>query len=155
MEQAVRRLSRAGLFRLRSGIYHADMDDADVPFGNVLFFAAVALLPTVAFWLLLRVPRVADWLGRRRRREPLPSGPPVELLAADLRRVRGSFATLAADAPAVRRLATGQAYDALLAQACTTVGIEHELDAVPQHGVERELERLRVEEALRGAGLTI
>jgi len=131
------------------------MDDAVVPFGNALLFAAVALLPTVAFWLLLRVPSTVDRIGRIRRRRPQVVGPPIERLAADLRRVRRSIAEQAAGAPAVRRRATGQAYDALLAQACDAVDIPHELDDVPAQGIERELERLRVEEALRRAGLTI
>ncbi|OZM72718.1 hypothetical protein CFN78_13925 [Amycolatopsis antarctica] len=131
------------------------MDDAVVPFGNVLLFAAVALAPTVAFWVLLRIPRTADWMGSLRRRGLKPAGPPIERLAADLRRVRRSMTALPPGAPAVRRNATGQAYDALLGQACDAVGIGHELDGVPSHGVERELERLRVEGALRAAGLTI
>ncbi|WP_199428896.1 hypothetical protein [Qaidamihabitans albus] len=120
--------------------------------GNILIYLAVVIGPTALFWLAFRVPRLVE--NARRRRASAPAGPPVERVAADLRRVRRSLAGLAPDAPVVRRRATGQAYDALLMQACQAVEVPHRLDTVPD-GIERELERLRVEEALRGAGLAI
>ncbi|PRX47680.1 hypothetical protein B0I33_105260 [Prauserella shujinwangii] len=120
--------------------------------GNVLIYLAVVIAPTATCWVILMLPRLVA--AARRRRAPEPQGPPVERLAADLRRVRHSLATLPPNAPMVRRRATGEAYDALLAQACRAVGVAHRLDAVPE-GIDRELERLRVEEALRGAGLAI
>ena len=54
----------------------------------------------------------------------------------------------------VRRIATRDAYDELLRQACAAVEVRHDLDSLPE-GIERNMERLRVEEALRTAGLTI
>jgi hypothetical protein len=54
----------------------------------------------------------------------------------------------------VRRRATRQAYDALLVQACHAVGEQHWLDTLPE-GVEREVERLRIEESLRRSGLAV
>lgn len=120
---------------------------------GLLIYLAIVLTPVVLTWLALRVPSLLHAI-RERHRQPLPEGLPIERLAADLRRVHRDLLDLAPDAPIVRRRATRQAYDALLAQACTAVGVNHELDAVPE-GVEREMERLRLEECLRQAGLAI
>lgn len=127
------------------------------PIGNVLIYAAVCVVPPVVFWLAGKVPGLVDVAAERyrRRRRPLPGGPPVERLAADLRRVHRALEQLPDNAPVVRRRATNQAYDALLAQACHAVGEQHWLDAVPEEGIEREIERLRVEESLRRCGLAV
>jgi hypothetical protein len=47
-----------------------------------------------------------------------------------------------------------QAYDQLLIQACRAVDVSHRIDQLPP-GTDLELERLRVEEQLRDAGLAI
>ncbi|KAA9166669.1 hypothetical protein FPZ12_000120 [Amycolatopsis acidicola] len=125
-----------------------------VPIGNVIVYLAISAVPPVFFWLMLKIPALADAALRRRRRPPLTSAPPIEQLAADLRRVHRALATLAPDAPVVRRRATRQAYDALLIQACQAIGEPHWLDEVPE-GVEREVERLRIEEKLRSSGLAV
>ncbi|GAB2979372.1 hypothetical protein LWP59_40080 [Amycolatopsis acidiphila] len=127
-----------------------------VPIGNVLGYAAVCIVPPAMFWLSAKVPRLIDSAGEylRRRRLPPPDGPPIERLAADLRRVHRALERLPDNAPVVRRRATNQAYDTLLAQACHAVGEQHWLDTVPD-GVEREVERLRVEESLRRCGLAV
>lgn len=54
----------------------------------------------------------------------------------------------------MKRFAARQAYDALLVQACAAVEVGHRLDSVAE-GVDREVERLRVEDALREAGLRV
>lgn len=128
----------------------------EVPLANVVLFAVAVLAPTLLFWVVLRLPRTVDGIGAwvRRRRTPPPSTPPIERLTADLRRVHRALAEYPPGTPNVRRRATRDAYDALLAQACTAVDVPHRLAELPE-GMERELERLRVEEALRGAGLTI
>ncbi|MEU3272225.1 hypothetical protein ABZ639_15390 [Saccharomonospora sp. NPDC006951] len=120
--------------------------------GNILIYLGVVAGPTVVFALILRLPRLMERIARRR--EPVAQGIPVEKLAADLRRVHAALQQLAPGAPAVRRRATHQAYDALLVQACTAVEVTHRFDSAPQ-GIEREVERLRVEEKLREAGLVI
>jgi hypothetical protein len=115
------------------------------------------IAPTLLFWLILRVPRMVDAVGaylRRRRRGPEPVCPPIERLAGDLRRVHRTLVEYPPGTPAVRRRAARQAYDALLAQACTAVDVPHRLDALAE-GVDREVERLRVEEALREAGIRV
>ena len=125
-----------------------------VPPGNIVAYLLASVAPPVFFWLVLKVPWLFGVLARLRSRRPVPDGPPIERLAADLRRVHRSLVRLAPDAPMVRRRATHQAYDTLLAQACQAVGEIHWLDTIPE-GIEREVERLRVEDALRRSGLMV
>lgn len=122
---------------------------------NVLLFAVAVLAPTLVFWILVRVPRLVDGVGERiRRRRVVATSLPIEQLAADLRRVHRLLVQCPDGTPMVRRIATRDAYDELLRQACTAVDVSHDLDTLAE-GVERDMERLRVEEALRSAGLTI
>lgn len=122
---------------------------------NVLLFAVAVIAPTLVFWFLVRVPRLVDGVGERiRRRRVVATNLPIEQLAADLRRVHRLLVQCPDGTPMVRRIATRDAYDALLRQACAAVEVSHDLDTLPE-GVERDMERLRVEEALRSAGLTI
>jgi hypothetical protein len=128
-----------------------------VPVGGLILLVIVVIAPTLLFWLMLRVPRSVDAIGayvRKRRQGPTPAHPPIERLAADLRRVHRTLAEFPSGTPAVRRRATREAYDALLVQACAAVEVPHRLDAVGE-GVDREIERLRVEEALRAAGVAV
>ncbi|WP_020671020.1 hypothetical protein [Amycolatopsis nigrescens] len=128
---------------------------ASFPLANVLLYAVIAVLPTAAGWAILRAPALARLLSRRLRPvRPSPAGPPIQTLAADLRRVHRLLAGYQPGTPAARRTGTRQAYDALLVQASTAVGVEHRLGELAE-GMDRELERLRVEEALRVAGLAI
>jgi hypothetical protein len=92
----------------------------------------------------------------RELRKPVvvATGPTIEQLSADLRRVHRLLAGFEPGTPAIRRRGAREAYDALLVQACAAVEVEHRLDGSPE-GIDRELERLRVEESLRGAGLVI
>jgi hypothetical protein len=128
-----------------------------VPVGNLVLLAIVVIAPSLLFWLMVRTPRTVDAVGaylRRRRRGPEPVAPPIERLAADLRRVHRTLAEFPAGTPAVRRRATRQAYDALLVQACAALDVPHRLDTVAE-GVDREVERLRIEEALQAAGVRV
>jgi hypothetical protein len=127
-----------------------------VPVGNLVLFAIAVLAPSLLFWLMVRTPRTVDAVGaylRKRRRGPEPAAPPIEQLAANLRRLHRTLAEFPPGTPALRRRATRQAYDALLVQACTAVDVPHRLDGLPE-GVDREIERLRVEQALRDAGVS-
>jgi len=122
---------------------------------NVILFAIAVLAPTIVFWGLVRLPKLVDRIGERiRSRRVVPRNPPIEQLAADLRRVHRLLVQTPDGTPMVRRVATRDAYDELLRQACQAVEVRHDLDALPE-GIERNMERLRVEEALRDAGLTI
>ncbi|WP_414937524.1 hypothetical protein [Amycolatopsis sp. cmx-11-51] len=121
--------------------------------GPVVLYTVVAVAPSVLFWCALKVPAlVRRW---RRRGEPeIPAGPPVERLAADVRRVRRLLAELPDGASAVRRYGTRQAYDALLVQACREVEVDHRLDELPE-GFDRGVERLRVEKSLAERGFSV
>jgi hypothetical protein len=122
---------------------------------SVVLFAIAVLAPTLFFWGLVRLPRLVDRIGDRiRGRRAVPTGLPIEQLAADLRRVHRLLVQCPDGTPMVRRVATREAYDELLRQACAAVDVHHDLDTMPE-GLERDMERLRIEEALRSAGLTI
>ena len=92
-------------------------------------------------------------LRRLRPPSPVSEHRPIERIAADLRRVRRTRACFEPGASAVKKIAARQAYDALLVQACTALGVEHRLGALAE-GMDRELERVRVEECLRHQGLS-
>jgi hypothetical protein len=124
--------------------------------GNVLIYAALVVTPTAVGGLLFNAPRIVAALKRlrRRRRPPMPGHPPIERLAADLRRVDKAMRSLPDGVSIVRRRGTQQAYDALLGQACNALQVPAELDTLPE-GLDRDLERARVEVELQRAGLVI
>ncbi|MFI5608262.1 hypothetical protein [Amycolatopsis sp. NPDC051903] len=122
--------------------------------GPLVLFAVVSLAPSALFWCALKVPALVHWLADRRRVRLAPADPPVERLSADLRRVHRLLAGYPPGTPAARRLGTRQAYDELLTTACREVGVAHRLDSLPE-GIDRDLERLRVEESLRREGLAV
>lgn len=122
--------------------------------GNVLIYLGVVVTPTLLFAAVSAVPRVVAAIRARRARAPAPTHPPVERIAEDLRRVRRTLVTFEPGTPLVRRRATTAAYDALLDQACRSVGVAHHLDDFGE-GFERDIERLRTEQALREAGLAL
>ena len=80
-------------------------------------------------------------------------GAPLERLAADLRRLRE---VIRADAhrSAAQQLGNRLAYDQVLMQACTMLEIEHDLRENTT-GLERDIERFRVEAELERAGVTV
>jgi len=106
-----------------------------------------AILATPAW--LPPVVRAAEAI--RGRRSTNPAGPPIERLAADLRRLR----PLVDDAARSRTQREGArlAYEDVLTDACRALGIEHRLGAT--RGLAGEVEVLRVEAALADAGLRI
>ncbi len=81
------------------------------------------------------------------------SGMPIEQLAADLRRLRGLVRT-DSNRSAAHQVGNRLAYDRLLTQACEMLEIEHEL-ARESVGIERDIERVRVEAELERAGLEV
>jgi hypothetical protein len=122
---------------------------------DLVLFAVAVVFPVAAFYTTLAVPRLFGGIVRHfRGPEVYAHGPPIEQLAADLRRVHHALVHLAPGTPIVRWRATRHAYDTLLMQACAAVEVEHRLDELPE-GFEREMERLRIEEALRSAGLAV
>lgn len=93
-------------------------------------------------------------LRRLRPSTPVSEHRPIERIAADLRRVRRTLACFEPGTSAVKKIAARQAYDALLVQACSALEVEHRLGRLPE-GVDREVERFRVEECLRRLGLSV
>lgn len=92
-------------------------------------------------------------LLRRRTPPPAPEHRPIELIAADLRRVRCARAGFGQGISAAKKIGARQAHDALLAQACAALGVDHRLRVLPE-GMDREVERMRVEERLKELGLS-
>ena len=91
----------------------------------------------------------------RRRGGPVaPAGRPLELVAADLRRLGAQLARVPAGAPMARRRGLQAAYDDVLGEAARLLEVPHALDAVPS-GRPRDVERLRLESALADAGLAM
>jgi hypothetical protein len=80
-------------------------------------------------------------------------GVPLEQLAADLRRLR---ALLGQDEhrSAAHQMGNRLAYDRLMIQICEMLEIEHELSG-NSIGVERDIERFRVEAELERAGVVL
>lgn len=122
----------------------------------------VGLLAVVACTAMLGVvvggALYAGALGRlvhRHRRRPLrPEGRPLELVVADLHRIRAEVLAPAPGASKVRRDATLAAYDDVLVEACRTLGLPDRLSAVPP-GTEREAERWHTEWCLQQAGVPV
>ena len=122
--------------------------------------AASALLPLAMVLTVFHSGRPAAAVVRMLRRcrlLPAPRvvpGPPVERIAADLRRISGLRRSLPRGASRTRQQAVFRAYDEVLGTACAALEVPHVL-ATLRPGMDRDLERLRVEEALRDAGLVL
>ena len=105
---------------------------------------------------------ISDWRESRRqkaeRRRNLRAmrrqqGAPLEQVAANLRRLRGVL-TVDAHRSAVHQIGNRVAYDQVLIQASEMLQIEHDL-AKRSAGMERNIERLRVEAELEWAGVVL
>lgn len=117
--------------------------------------------PTLLFGLILHLGRILDgleWLVRRiglvRDPAPRPTHPPIEKVAASLRRLDREILTFAPGTTNTRRRALQLAYDDLLETACQALAVRHELGDLPP-GWNRDVERIRVESCLEQAGLCI
>ncbi len=94
---------------------------------------------------------------RWRTPPPTPLGPPIEQIAANLRRLQGWLDRYDGPEPlpgkATKVTATLLAYDRVLADACVALQIAESLDDT--RGFEHEAERLQVQAALADAGLVL
>jgi hypothetical protein len=118
----------------------------------------VILAVLAAWWVLL------DWdtsreralriVRSRRPDEPRPSGPPIERIAADARRIRAEIQHAPPGIPVARMRGWLEAYDDVLVAACRALDLEQRLGALPE-GPERDLERERVERVLMSAGVLL
>ena len=123
-----------------------------VPVGVVLLYGLLAG----------RWDAISNWRGSRRqkaeRRRNLRAmrrqqGVPLEQVAANLRRLRGML-TVDAHRSTVHQIGNRVAYDQVLIQASEMLQIEHDL-AKRSAGMERNIERLRVEAELERAGVVL
>lgn len=121
---------------------------------GLLLYLLVAVAPTVAFWIALRViPAAWARIEERgaRRREVL--GPSLQQVVADVRRLRRELRGRPATTH-VRRVALLAAYDDALLDACRVAGIPDP----PLAGAEtpdRPFARLLTEAALEEAGIAL
>lgn len=122
---------------------------------------ALATAVLVGFFsILVRLGRIIDAIEKvlRRRKQrrggPEPSGRPIEMLAADVRRLRRECALVPAGAPMARRRAIQLAYDDALVETAASLGVAEQVSAFPI-GTQRDLERLRLEAELEAAGIAL
>lgn len=126
---------------------------------GVAGIALIALVPVVVIWTLLHLERLGGWVVAALRRcrllppekQEIPR-PPVERLAADLRRLSAAARDVPRGTSHARRKGLQIAYDDVLVVACEALDVPQSLAALPA-GMDRDLERLRVEAALESAGL--
>src|SRR5690348_12999008 len=122
-------------------------------------YALIVTLPPSAIWALLNAGRIckgAVAVARRCRLLPprpvVTHNPPVERIAATLRRLSWEMGHVPPGTSTVKRNAVRMAYDDGLIAACRALEIPQVLDTLDD-GLDHELERLRVEAALEHAGL--
>lgn len=80
-------------------------------------------------------------------------GVPLEEVAANLRRLRSVVAT-DSKRSAAHQMGNRLAYDRVLAQACDMLDVQHNL-STESMGLERDIERFRLEAELERAGVVI
>jgi hypothetical protein len=118
-----------------------------------LLLALIVGLSRVDRWVTGRKPR-RRWLRRRPRPAPEPLRRPIQVVAADLRRLSRQLSLVPAGAPLVRWQALWAAYDDVLSEAAAQLDVPHELEDTPR-GLARDFERLRLLAALENAGLAV
>lgn len=123
--------------------------------------AAVVVAVMVLLWVLSdwgnhrdRALRVGRALHVAKPPPPRPTGPPLEQIAADIRRIRSQISQAPPGMPVARLRGWMEAYDDLLVAACRALGVEEQLRVFPEGG-QRNLERERVERMLKRAGLQL
>ena len=94
------------------------------------------------------------WWRSPGRVVPQPVSRPIQVVAADLRRLSRQLALVPAGAPLVRWKALWTVYDEVLAEAAEQLEVSHELSTTCL-GTPRDIERLRVLAALESAGLAV
>lgn len=108
-------------------------------------------------WRAMRSSRLLRRLGGRadaavERVPDVPAGPPIEHVAADLRRLSRQRTGVASRSP-IWYTAVQRAHDERLRVACRQLGIEEHLSELT--GVDLDVERVRVEGTLEATGLLV
>jgi hypothetical protein len=124
-----------------------------VPVGLVLLYALLAGRWDAAISNWRESGRQKAERRRNLRAMRRQQGVPLEQVAANLRRLRGVL-TVDAHRSAVHQIRNRVAYDQVLIQASEMLQIEHDL-AKHSAGMERNIERLRVEAELERAGVVL
>lgn len=121
-----------------------------------LVVAVLAVLWVLPDWSTYRrrAVRVSRALHMSEPPPPQPSGPPIEQIAADIRRIHSQIRQAPPGMPVARMRGWLEAYDDVLVTACQALGLEQRLRATPE-GARRDLERERVERLLTRAGLRL
>lgn len=118
-----------------------------------VLLALICIAPTAVPAVLRLIERRLE-AGRERRWAETPKVAPVGELVDGLRRLSRELATLPAGTPWARHNGTQMAYDNLLVRLCFALEIDGQLATAPI-GWERNMERLRMEEAIHACGLRI
>jgi len=128
---------------------------------GVIKLAAAALLPVALLYLMMNfgqvrrvVLRVLRWCHLSPKPKPLPPPPrvPLEKIIADLCRLTTAMRDVPPEASRARKCGLLLAYDDVLARAALALDVPEALAELPL-GLDRDLERMRVESTLRDAGL--
>jgi hypothetical protein len=133
-------------------------------FWLVLWLTVTLVICVTAVLPVTRKPlhtRLADIASRAwnhvHPRPPLAPGPPIEDLAASLRRCQRWLDTYADPRPipgkATKWIAATDAYDRVLIAACHALDVPEDLAGT--EGLDREAERLRMQAALGDAGFVL
>jgi hypothetical protein len=99
------------------------------------------------------------WIGRlidrpREARQLRTMRRPIQVVAADVRRLARQLALVPAGAPMARRRALAAAYDDVLIEAAALLEVPHMMRTMSE-GRARDVERLRLQAALEDAGLAV
>jgi hypothetical protein len=122
---------------------------------GLLWYLTITVVPTVPIWAAARwLPAAVAAVDARGRRNLAPSGPSLQSLVADLRRLRREMCG-AAPRSRLRRVALFAAYDDVLIDLCPVIGIEAPPLATAAEGADRAFARLQTEAAVEAAGITL
>lgn len=121
---------------------------------GLILYLFVAAAPALVFWIALRlIPAAATRLDDRRRARRMTTGPPLQKVVADLRRLRREMRGTP-QRTRVRRVALLAAYDDALLEVCAIAGVE-EPPLATAAGSDRAYARLLTEAALEQAGIAV
>ncbi len=128
---------------------------------GVIKLGAAALIPVVLLYLVVHfgkvcraVLRTLRWcrLVPKPRPDPPPARIPLEKITADLCRLSTALRDVPPEASRARKHGLLLAYDDVLGNAALALDVPQALAELPL-GLDRDLERIRVESELRDAGL--
>ena len=113
-----------------------------------LFAALIAWTGPTSRWVYRR------WTRSRAERRPVPVRRPLQVVAADVRRLGRQITLVPAGAPMARRRALAAAYDDVLVEAAVLLDVPNDLRTSPL-GPARDVARLRLLAELEEAGLAV